>query len=288
VSVGNLRAGGSGKTPSVAHLARVLLSRGERPAILTRGYARELRTPGVTIVSDTACVLASFENAGDEPLMLARALPGVPVLVGGDRHASGLVAEARFGTTVHLLDDGFQHLGLARDVDLVLVGEDDLTDRVLPAGRLREPLASASAADALVVAADGEEAVDQVSRALGVAPAFRLRRTIGPPATGEKVFVVAGIARPERFFKALAEAGWKVAGSMRFADHHVFTDGEIGRIARAATETGAGAIVTTEKDAVRLEGRTFAGLPLVAVPLTATIEPADRFESWLMNRLSQR
>ena len=121
VSVGNLRVGGSGKTPIVAHIARLLLERGERPAILTRGYARRCRPDGVTVVSDGTTILAGIESAGDEPLMLARALPGVPVLVGANRYLSGRLAEERFGATVHLLDDGFQHLELARDVDLLLV-----------------------------------------------------------------------------------------------------------------------------------------------------------------------
>jgi tetraacyldisaccharide 4'-kinase len=284
ISVGNLSAGGSGKTPAVAYLARLLLARGERPAILTRGYARPVRTAGVTVVSDPASVLASFDTAGDEPLMLARNLPGIPVLVGADRYRSGLLAESRFGSTVHLLDDGFQHLKLGRDVDLLLVSENDLTDRVLPAGRLREPLASASAADALVVATDRDDAIERVRRALGIADAFRLRRSIGPAPGGEKVFAVAGIARPQRFFDALAGAGWNVAGTMRFADHHRFDAGDIDRIVRAARDAGATTVLTTEKDAVRLEGRTLGPLPLTVVPLKVTIEPADRFETWPCER----
>jgi tetraacyldisaccharide 4'-kinase len=288
ISVGNLSAGGSGKTPAVAHLARLLLARGERPAILTRGYARPVRTAGVTIVSDPSGVLASFDTSGDEPLMLARALPGVPVLVGADRYRSGLLAESRFGATVHLLDDGFQHLKLGRDVDLLLVNEDDLSDRVLPAGRLREPLASASAADALVVATERDDVIDGIRRALGIADAFRLRRSIGPAQSGEKVFAVAGIARPERFFDALAAAGWNVSGTMPFADHHRFGDGDVDKIVRAARAAGATTVLTTEKDAVRLEGRTLAPLRMVAVPLKVTIEPADTFEAWLMGRLSRR
>jgi tetraacyldisaccharide 4'-kinase len=288
ISVGNLSTGGSGKTPAVAHLARLLVARGERPAILTRGYARPVRAAGVTIVSDPSGVLASFDTSGDEPLMLARGLPGVPVLVGADRYRSGLLAESRFGTTVHLLDDGFQHLKLERDVDLLLANEEDLSDRVLPAGRLREPLASASAADALVVATDRDEVIDRVRRALGIADAFRLRRIIGRAASGEKVFAVAGIARPERFFDGLPGAGWNLCGAMRFDDHHRFDQGDIDRIVGAAREAGATMVITTEKDAVRLEGRTLAPLRLAAVPLQVTIEPADVFETWLMGRLSRR
>jgi tetraacyldisaccharide 4'-kinase len=119
ISVGNLRVGGTGKTPVVAHLARLLLEHGERPAILTRGYGRIRPSDAVTIVSDETTVLAELADAGDEPLMLARALAGVPVLVGANRYRCGRVAERQFGVTVHLLDDGFQHVTLDRDVDLM-------------------------------------------------------------------------------------------------------------------------------------------------------------------------
>src|SRR2546430_12362892 len=106
-----------------------------QPSILTRGYGRRRPSDGITVVSDGRSVAADLARAGDEPLMLARLLPGVPVLVGANRHAAGLLAEQRLGATVHVLDDGFQHLELARDVDLLLVEEDDLADRPLPRGR---------------------------------------------------------------------------------------------------------------------------------------------------------
>lgn len=297
LSVGNLRAGGSGKTPAVAHLARLLLSRGERPSILTRGYARPATTAGVTVVSDPFRVLASFDTAGDEPLMLARALPGVPVLVGRDRHASGRVAEERFGTTVHLLDDGFQHLALARDVDLLMVSEDDLTDQVLPAGSLREPLTAASAADALLVTAGYESAVFRVGRVLGVSTTFLVSRGIEAPRMvlsresvvvppGEPVFGVAGIARPERFFSDVASAGWSVVGTLAFPDHHRYTDRDIARIKQQAISARATIVLTTEKDAVRLEACDLTDLPIAAVPLSVTVDPADAFVTWLCSRLS--
>ena len=140
ISVGNLRVGGSGKTPAVDYIARLLLAAGERPAILTRGYARKRVQEGVTVVSDGARVLGDLAASGDEPLMLARGLPGVRVLVCADRYLAGVLAERRLDATVHMLDDGFQHLDLARDVDLLVVGEEDLDERPLPEGRLREPM----------------------------------------------------------------------------------------------------------------------------------------------------
>jgi tetraacyldisaccharide 4'-kinase len=297
VSVGNLRAGGSGKTPTVACLARLLAGRGERPAVLTRGYGRRTKTDGVTIVSDGQTIRAGVDTAGDEPLMLARALPGIPVLVCADRYRSGRLAEEQFGATVHLLDDGFQHLRLARDVDLLLVSEDDLADRLLPAGHLREPLASAARADALLVTVHGADDAARVGLALGVSTTFAVPRTIGSPtvlSTGERVaptadrpvFAVAGVARPERFFGDLRDAGWRVCGTLAFRDHHRFVQRDVDRIAALAGAAGAAMVLTTEKDLVRLAACDVSGLPLASVPLSVSIEPADRFADWLCGRLA--
>lgn len=298
ISVGNLRTGGSGKTPVVEHIARELAARGERPAILTRGYARRTPSDGVTVVADGARVLAPLDRAGDEPLMLARALHGVPVLVGADRYLSGRLAEERFGATVHLLDDGFQHLALARDVDLLIVGRDDLTDRVLPAGHLRERIAAAAAADALLIRDEGDGDEEAVSRALGIAVSFRMRRLIGRPRwvdSGEPadlgadapVLALAGIARPERFVSDLTAMSWRVVGQQTFRDHHPYTRADMERIMRAARGVSATVILTTDKDAVRLPGTHPTDLPIAAVPLTVTIEPPT-FIDWLLSRMRAR
>jgi tetraacyldisaccharide 4'-kinase len=291
VSVGNLRAGGSGKTPAVAHIARELAARGERPVILSRGYRRPAASSGVTIVSNGSQVLATFETAGDEPLMLARTLAGVPVLVGADRYQSGRLAEERFGATVHLLDDGFQHLQLARDVNLLLVDVDDLADRVLPAGWLREPLSAAAAADAVIVNSERPEAVANVAGRLQVADAFQIRRSLAGTPLSETVVAIAGIARPERFFNDLAAAGWKLGATMRFADHHVYSATDVDRIVAAARDAGASTVVTTEKDAVRFEAHQFNDdlkkVRLITVPMNVSIEPANAFVPWLLDRLEK-
>jgi tetraacyldisaccharide 4'-kinase len=296
VSVGNLRVGGAGKTPIVEHLSRLLMARGERPAILTRGYGRRTAAAGVTVVSDGRRVLADVHAAGDEPLMLARALPGVIVAVGADRFLSGCLAERRLGATVHILDDGFQHFALARDVDLIVTGEDDLHDQPIPAGRLRERLAAARSAHAAIVDAGYLPAAERVGRALGVAQVFRATRLLGPPRmvrSGDtvvvpeqsRVFATAGIARPERFFNDLSAADWQVVGTMPFRDHHQFTKHDVERIGAAAKSSSAAIILTTDKDAVRFAACDLADLPIAAVPLTATVEPADEFCAWLLSRL---
>jgi tetraacyldisaccharide 4'-kinase len=297
ISVGNLVVGGSGKTPVVAALTRLLLKAGERPAVLSRGYARRRLSEGALVVSDAGGIRATVEQSGDEPQMLARLLPGVPVVVSQDRYLAGAIAERSLGCTVHLLDDGFQHLQLAREIDVLLVRPDDLDDRVLPAGRLREPLDVARYADALLIAGSTEE-TEVVSAALGVLPAFRLEfrhgaarwlrpeSLAGPGPSGGRVVAVAGIARPQRFFDAVRELGFEVAREMPFPDHHWFTDADLVRITQAVADENADGVMTTEKDAVRL-GPDRNLVPVWAVlPLEVAIEPADAFERWLLNRLA--
>lgn len=297
ISVGNVCLGGSGKTPVVAHIARLLVEAGERPAILSRGYRRRISSRTPTVVSDLERILTDVDHAGDEPMMLARTLPGVPVVVGANRYESGRLAEERFGITVHLLDDGFQHLRIARDVDIVVVSEEDLSDRPLPGGRLREPLAAAADADAAIVAAGYPVAVDRIARTLGIGTAFQLTYAIGAPHTiaaqaepivvppEARVFAVAGIARPQRFFADIDAAGWRLVGQMAFRDHHPFTQADVRRIAESAKSSAAAIILTTEKDAVRLERTDLTGLPIAAVPLVVGIEPAELFRRWLLSRL---
>jgi tetraacyldisaccharide 4'-kinase len=298
VSVGNLRVGGSGKTPLVEYIARLLAAHGEHPAILTRGYARTIVRDGVTIVSDGARVLADVETAGDEPLMLARALPGTAVLVAADRYLSGVLAERRLGATLHLLDDGFQHLQLERDVDLLLASEEDLEDRPLPAGRLRERIGAAIAADAAMVTAGYDTAADRVGRALGVPTVFRVTRTIAPPRSlvmprdsvvvppASRVFVAAGIARPDRFLADISAAGWDIAGTMIFRDHHPFGARDVKRMVDAARAARSAIVLTTEKDAVRLASFDLTGVPIAAVPLVIGVEPEERFRAWLLERVA--
>lgn len=298
ISVGNLSVGGSGKTPLVAHLARLLLAAGERPAILSRGYGRRVKEDGVTVVSDGGGVRSDLDRAGDEPLMLARELDGVPVLVSPQRYGAGRFAETKLGATVHLLDDGFQHLRLWRDVNLLVVDPADLADRVLPAGRLREPLSAASAADAVLTTRDDGAVLERIRSQLGATDLFAISRDLQPvrmvsggtiiePARVGPVFAVAGIARPQRFLDDLAARGWKVAGSLLFRDHHRFRAADVVRIAEAAHEAQTHIVVTTAKDAVRLQPLNLSSLALAVAPLLATVEPAAVFQRWLLDRLAQ-
>jgi tetraacyldisaccharide 4'-kinase len=272
ISVGNLTVGGTGKTPAVITLAQRLSNAGSKVCVLLRGYGRAGEGPGV--VSDGREIFLSWRQAGDEAVLLARRLPGVPILVGGDRIQSGRLALRQFGPDTILLDDGFQHRRVHRDLDLLLL---DATDpfggeRLLPRGRLREHLSGLRRAHAILVTrADQAADLDALRGRLkalapGIPVALAVHRADSvmdlhsgekrPPDVlrEERVFAVSGIATPRSFHRTLLDLGAAVVGSLVFPDHHPFGAGDRGRMAREAREAGATCLVTTEKDAVRLEG----------------------------------
>jgi tetraacyldisaccharide 4'-kinase len=263
---------------------------GERPAILSRGYGRRDAVDGVVVVRDPGGIRADLDRSGDEPLMLARQLDGVAVLVSPDRHLAGRLAERHFGCTVHVLDDGFQHFELRRDADIVVVAREDVEGgRTLPAGRLREPVDVLESADAMIVL--GETAVP-VPR-----PVWRAHRTLqavraadgsgpSPAPNGGPVLAVAGIAGPDGFFADLRAAGWTIAREMRFRDHHRYSRADVDAIAGAARQSGARAVLTTEKDLVRLLPFRPFPVPLAFAPLALRIEGAETFDSWLKERVA--
>ncbi|MGH9158846.1 MAG: tetraacyldisaccharide 4'-kinase, partial [Vicinamibacteraceae bacterium] len=299
ISVGNIAVGGRRKTPIVAALAQWLAAQGERPAILSRGYAREQPRDGVVVVRDASNVRAALAEAGDEPFLLAQVLTGCAVLVSPDRYVAGRLAETRLGCTVHLLDDGFQHFAVTRDVDLVVVDPRDVTGaRALPHGRLREPPDALDAADALIwletsrgdvkcrsddtegrcpqfIAHDRRGTPRRLASSLEASP-------LAPPA---RVVAIAAIAEPQRFFDDLRAAGWELADALGFPDHHPFNQQDLERVAVRLRETGALAVLTTEKDGVRLEARPELPFPAAVVPLGVHIDPQEAFFSWLAERL---
>jgi tetraacyldisaccharide 4'-kinase len=249
------------------------------------------------MVGDGREVLATTEASGDEPQMLARARLGVPVLVSRERYLAGQMAEDTLGCTVHLLDDGFQHVQLARDLDLLVVTRADLDERVLPSGRLREGLEAAAVAHALLVSGTDEEAAI-IGERLGVGTVFRISRRYETPrlvqpfgaplpsSIGRRVVAVAGIARPERFFAALRAEGWDVATELVFRDHHWFTARDLASIGRAAFDARADLVMTTEKDAVRLNLPAGATPTWAFLPLLVEIEPTAPFSTWIRDRLA--
>jgi tetraacyldisaccharide 4'-kinase len=270
VSVGNLTVGGTGKTPAVELAVRTLLELGRRPAVLSRGYGR--RGGGVQVVADAASIRLDAEEAGDEPFLLARRLPGVPVVVGANRYQAGRLACQRFGVTALVLDDGFQHRTLAKDLEIVMARATAPwgNGRLLPGGPLREPVAALARADLVVAtgARRAEEAGEVRATVERVAPAVPVLTAVHVPTEcfessgmrflplgalgAARLYAFAGIGAPDGFRRTLDETAVAVAGFERFADHHWYTREDLAGLDRRAAETAADGFVTTEKDWVRL------------------------------------
>jgi tetraacyldisaccharide 4'-kinase len=277
ISVGNLSLGGSGKTPLVILLGELLKARGINFDVLSRGYGRKTR--GVLLV-DPGGLPRDF---GDEPLLIARRLQA-PVVVGEDRYEAGRFAEARFGSQIHLLDDGFQHRGLARDFDIVLVTPEDARDRLLPAGRLREPLSSLRRADAVVLASGASPESFPLEGKIG----WRVRRGIIVQNIAARPVVFCGIARPRNFLLQLRAAGVEPVAEAFFRDHHAYGDKDIRDLLELRQRSEAGGFVTTEKDAVNLGRYLDALAPVAVVPVKMELTDAANAVDTMLRVIDER
>ncbi len=277
ISVGNLSAGGSGKTPFVILLGELLKARGIRFDVLSRGYGRKSR--GVLLVDPSGLP----QDYGDEPLLIARRLQ-VPVVVGEDRYEAGRFAETRFGPQIHVLDDGFQHRRLSRDFDIVLVTPEDARDRLLPAGRLREPLQELRRADAVALASGATAE----SFPLQGKTVWRVRRGIVAQNISARPVVFCGIARPQNFLLQLRAAKVDPAAEAFFRDHHAYIEKDIRDLLKLAKRSEADGFVTTEKDAVNLGGYLGALAPLAIVPVKMELADAANAVDTMLRVIGER
>jgi tetraacyldisaccharide 4'-kinase len=277
ISVGNLSAGGSGKTPFVLLLGDLLKARGIKFDVLSRGYGR--KSKGVLLV-DPAGLPREF---GDEPLLLARKLQ-VPVIVGEDRYKAGSFAESKFGPQLHLLDDGFQHRGLARDFDVVLVTPQDAGDRLLPAGRLREPLGSLRRADAVALTSGASAESFPLEGKL----VWRVRRGIAPPDVPLRPIAFCGIARPQNFVLQLRAANIEPVAEAFYRDHHAYREKDIRELLELKQRSEAGGFVTTEKDAVNLGGYISALAPLAVLTVRMELSDAANAVDTILHKIAER
>jgi tetraacyldisaccharide 4'-kinase len=270
VSVGNLAVGGRAKTPLVERVAALLAEGGRRVAILSRGYGGTYGEAARRVQPDDDAAVV-----GDEPLMLARRLPDVAVFVGRRRVEAGRLAE-QDGRDVHVLDDGFQHLALHRDLDLVCLALDDFADAPMPAGRLREPFSALRRASLLLF----DVTEGNVPNVVAGRPALGFRRVSTAPVGVRRPFLVCAVARPERFLRDARTAFKEVTGEARFRDHHRFTAADLAVIGAQAQASGADAIVTTAKDAVRLPV-ALGSLPVRVLGLALEIDGEERLAGLL-------
>lgn len=306
VSVGNLTVGGTGKTPMTILVAGMLRDRGMRPAVLSRGYGGR-SAADVLVVSDGRQTLAGPDEAGDEPVLIARRLPGVPVLAGAKRTVTGRYARENFGADVLVLDDGFQHRWIRRDLDIVLLDSREPLGNgfLLPRGPLREPLESLERAGVVAFTRSEEntepEDDGRIAGLLRGRPVVRTRvkpaALIGPEGTGtslsslagKRVFAFAGIAQPDSFRLSIESLGGSVAGFIAFPDHHRYNAKDLHRIGQEFAETGAEVLLTTEKDGVKLAGveSIRRHLSLLAIE-TEILEGADALETALTVCIGKR
>ncbi|MFP5229058.1 MAG: tetraacyldisaccharide 4'-kinase [Acidobacteriota bacterium] len=266
VSVGNLSLGGSGKTPLTIRLAQLLHERGVAVDVLSRGYGRRSTRVQRVIQGGSA------EEFGDEPLLIAHTAQ-VPVYVGASRYAAGLVAEAG-EPAVHLLDDGFQHRQLARDVDIVVLHAEDFREKLLPAGRLREGFSSLSRAHIVAMRLEDRELEPELRRRGFAGPIWWMDRRLELPAI--RVTAFCAIARSDEFFSGVRSGGASLAATRAWRDHHAYTEHDIAELIELGRQHEAEAFLTTEKDLVRISSdlrhRLEAAAPLQAARLVVRLQ----------------
>jgi len=288
ISVGNITAGGTGKTPVTMHIARYLKDKGMDVVILSRGYGGSLK--GMGVVCNGKEVLLGPAEAGDEPVLMARRLGDIPVVVGPDRFSAGELAIKKFSPDVIILDDGFQHIRLRRDLNILLIdGAVELGNaRLLPAGPLREPLTGLQRADMVLVKGGRLQETDRaLMREYNIAENGFVYKAEGITALeggasmavkalkGRPLLAVAAIARPDSFFSLLRDLGMNVAETMAYTDHHTYNAGDIAAIRLKMKATGAEAIIATEKDGVKL-APLLQGADIACYALAITVEMKNK------------
>ena len=303
ISVGNITTGGTGKTPIVAYIAEVLAARGEKVCILTRGYGRIEKKQRV-LISDGDRVFADAATGGDEPVELAQKLLGKAVIIAdADRVSAAEWALRKFGVTTFVLDDGFQHRKVKRDLDIVCIDATNPCDRgkMLPLGRLREPLAGLARADCIIITRS--DLVDDITElrarltkwnsdavmfeAKNVISAItpieefhaKTQRSQSKSMSG-RAFAFCGVGNPESFFEQLKRAGVEPVATKSYADHHFYSQADVSEIEASAKSYGAEVLLTTAKDAVKIANLK-CEIPCFVVEIETEIENVDKFEALL-------
>jgi tetraacyldisaccharide 4'-kinase len=307
VSVGNLTMGGSGKTPMVLYISRLLQEEGLKPVIVSRGFGGKAVGP-VNVVSDGKEILLAVDLAGDEPRMMAESLPGVSVLTGPRKAEVAKYAVEKFGAQSIVLDDGFQHMALERDVNLVLFNSHMPfgNGHVFPGGDLRESVKALGRAHAFIITGVDRRRAGKKNREL---KSFLQKRFPGVPfyegryahtgilhsqkagiedaqcISGMKLFGFCGIANPDAFKVSLEEMGAQLAGFKGFQDHYNYSRSDISRLVDQAKSVGADALIATEKDYVKVGSLFSADLPLLALQRKLIMDAG--FNQFLLNKIAR-
>ena len=318
ISVGNITVGGTGKTPMTLYLAKMLKGAGYRIAIVSRGYGGKASKAG-GIVCDGKQMLLDADMAGDEPYMMAKQLGNVPVVIGSNRYEAGMTAVAQFSPDIILLDDGFQHRRLKRDLDILLLDADRPfgNGHLLPRGTLREPPAAICRAGMIVLTRAEEPDASRMAfqkrlqeyhlnAAMERIPLFTashepyLNDMVLPEnpsevaraharsgLDGKSVFAFSGIAKNHDFRESAARLGCRIAGFREFSDHHDYLPSDFTDIVQGAEEGRADMLITTEKDYARIKGRFSFRLPLAVLGVSIAIREEETFQHLLRSALGE-
>ena len=300
ISIGNITAGGTGKTPTAIMVAGLLQRHGFKPAVLSRGYGGTRK--GINVVSDGRSILSNPEEAGDEPFLIARTLANVPVVTNPDRFAAGTLALATLGIDIIVLDDGFQHRPLYRDINIALLDSERPFGNgcLIPRGSLREMPSSLSRADLIILTRSGPAAEESEQRLKDAFPGKAVMRArheadcvvqVGSGDThplsfiaGKKIAAFCGIAQPGSFRELILKAGGDIVFFKEYEDHQKYGLADVNYLKQQAGRASAQAIITTEKDSIKLENMDFPGL--FALRIAVKVENPE-FPEWLLSRLAK-
>ncbi len=288
ISIGNITAGGTGKTPAVIFLTKILSERGVRCAVLSRGYGR--KTAGTQLVTDGNRPIEDWRNFGDEPTLIARSLPGIPIVVDSKRHRGGMFLVENFKPEVIILDDGFQHRSIERDLDIVLINSKDKKSdhKLLPFGLLREPLSSLRRADILIFTKTNlmqpKEFLNK-SVASAKKPYFSSTLEAEAPASfngetllvkkGTRVVALSAIADTNGFITTLKQLGVEIVDHFNFVDHYAYRQLDLERVAEQVKSHNVKAVITTEKDMIKLAPLDPLGMKIYSVKVTFCMDKDD-------------
>ena len=304
ISVGNITAGGTGKTPMVIAIGNMLIDAGKKVGVISRGYGRT--SSGTLVVNDGVHILADALTGGDEPLLIARRLKGAIVIVDEQRARAALKGVKEYGVDVIILDDGFQHRYVKRDIDIVLMDENNspFNTALLPAGYRREPLRNLKRASAVVVtkvhseiSANSLLTRKEVTTQNKYSSSFQatgIRHVLGDVEQslallkGHSAVAVSGVAQPEGFLREIESKGVKIKKTFSFSDHHRYTKEEIVSILNSFIKEKTDFILTTEKDGVKLEAfkNEFNGVPAFALVMNIAIHQQGQWKNYILGALS--
>ena len=301
ISIGNITVGGSGKTPTVEYISNLLQSKGHKVGIISRGYKR--KSKATLIVTDGRNKPESWEHVGDEPFLLAHKLENIPIVVGASRYKSGSVMIEKFQPDVILMDDGFQHLSLHRDLDIVLVNSKDIRSdhKLIPKGKLREPISNLNRADLIIISKSN---IHQPSNYLINKIESFNRPTIYneiqiedllqyksnksnelEKIANKKVYLFSALGDNESFKKIMDNTDAEIVGHSKYLDHHHYTLDDLKDIEQKATKCHAEFLITTEKDLVKINFRNNK-IDIYAARMTMLFKPENLFSEYIEDLLS--